>query len=545
VRALPGRGAEAERAVTSTGGRVERRIGIIDGVSADVPENAVPHLRSVPGIHSVTLNGAVHLQHVTSGFDADHDAGSMFNVAQEVTGAGEFWNDGYTGTGVDVALIDSGVVPVSGLTKRGKVVNGPDLSFESQTEQLRHLDTFGHGTHLAGIIGGRDDTAPTGVQKGNHDDFLGVAPDARILSVKVADAAGATDVSQVIAAIDWVVQHRTDNGMNIRVLNLAFGTDGVQDYTLDPLAYAVEVAWKKGIVVVVAAGNSTFGSQKMNNPAYNPRVIAVGAADGKRTYDTDDDVVMEWSARGDGIRNPDFVAPGKSLVSLRSPGSFVDQRFPEGRVGDRFFRGSGTSQAAAVVSGAAALIIQQRPSITPDQVKKLLSSTAQPIPGAPGEAQGAGMLDLKEARGKKTPPVYEAAQVWPAATGLGSLEAARGSVHVADDGVELRGEQDIFGKAWDGSSWSTAALLGSTWSGGTWNGSSWSGSSWSGSSWSGSSWSGSTWSGSTWSGSTWSGSTWSGSTWNGSTWSGSTWSGSSWSGSSWSSAGWGSQPIVI
>src|SRR5439155_27121294 len=127
---------------------------------------------------------------------------------------------------------------------------------------------------------------------------VGIAPDARIVNVKVAGANGATDVSQVLAGIDWVVQHRNDNGMNIRVLNLSFGTDGVQSYVLDPLAFAAENAWRKGIVVVVAAGNSQFGTNKLNDPAYDPYVIAVGADDPQGTLNVADDTVPAWSARG-------------------------------------------------------------------------------------------------------------------------------------------------------------------------------------------------------------------------------------------------------
>ena len=561
VRALPGHGAEAERAVVTTGGRVQRRIDIIDGVSAVVPSDRVATLQRSPGVTSVTANSRVRLLHAVDGFNAASDAGSISSTTATIK-AHDLWRNGITGRGVDVALIDSGVVPVNGLSAPDKVVLGPDLSFESQADNLRYLDTFGHGTHLAGIIAGRDDGLATSSYT-NHDSFTGVAPDARIVSIKVATATGATDVSQVLAAIDWVVQHRNDNGMNIRVLNLSFGTDGIQDYTLDPLTYAAEVAWRRGIVVVVAAGNSGYGTAKLNNPAYDPYVIAVGADDTRGTPTTDDDVIPEWSSRGDGTRNPDMVAPGKSIASLRNPNATIDVMHPEGRINTRLFRGSGTSQAAAVVSGAAALLLQQRPNLTPDQVKKLLTSTAVPLPSADSGAQGSGLLQLKAAAAAPTPA---AVQTWAPATGTGSLEAARGSAHVATpEDVELQGEQDIFGNAWDGSSWSSNALLGSTWSGGAWNGStwsgsswsgsswsgstwsgsSWSGSSWSGSSWSGSTWSGSSWSGSTWSGSTWSGSSWSGSTWSGSSWSGSSWSGSSWSGSSWSSAGWGSDPTVV
>ncbi|HEU4480306.1 MAG TPA: S8 family serine peptidase, partial [Actinomycetota bacterium] len=337
---------------------------------------------------------------------------------------------------------------------------------------------------------------------------------------------------QVLAAIDWVVQHRNDNGMNIRVLNLSFGTDGIQDYRLDPLTYAAEVAWRKGIVVVVAAGNSQFGSPELNNPAYDPYVLAVGAADTKGTYDPSDDVVPGWSARGDGTRGPDLVAPGRSVVSLRNPGSQIDVAHPSARVGERFFKGTGTSQSAAVVSGAAALVVSQRPEISPDGVKALLTSTARPLSGSDPEAQGAGVVDLKAAYRSPTP---ETVQSWPLAEGTGSLDAARGTGRVVGpDGVELSGEVDIFGTPWDGVSWS-----GASWNGVSWSGASWNGVTWSGASWNGVSWSGASWSGVTWSGASWSGVTWSGASWSGVSWSGASWSGVSWSGVSWSAAGWG------
>ena len=235
---------------------------------------------------------------------------------------------------IDVAVIDSGVVPVQGLTTGGKVINGPDLSFDSQSEDLRYMDTYGHGTHLAGIIAGYD---------GTRTGFLGVAPGARIVNVKVANYEGAVDVSQVIAAIDWVVQHRNDNGMNIRVINLAYGTDSVQPADVDPLSFAVEQAWRAGIVVVVAAGNDG-NSTALRNPAFNPYVIAVGASDSNYTGKPGDDFVASFTNCGTSDRYIDVLAPGRSIISLRNPGSAADVEHPEARIGDRFFLGSGTSQ---------------------------------------------------------------------------------------------------------------------------------------------------------------------------------------------------------
>jgi serine protease AprX len=543
VREVDATSDEAETLVAALGGAVDTPLPIIGGFAAHLPQAAIAELESDPSVAAVTPNEPLRL--AGAGWDDASNIrkynpmkykGSMYNVAVNDTYTAAYWNAGYTGDGVDIAMIDSGVVPVDGLTIPGKIINGPDLSFESQSEVHRYLDTFGHGTHMAGIIAGRDNAVSGNPTLSAKDNFVGMAPDARIVSVKVADHEGATDVSQVIAAIDWVVQHRNDNGMNIRVLNLSFGTRGTQDYTLDPLAYAVEQAWNAGIVVVVAAGNDGNGSP-LRNPATDPFVITVGAADGHGGQNSHMKQTT-FSSCGDWSRPVDLLAPGKSIVSLRNPGSFADDNHPEASVAGRWFLGSGTSQAAAVVSGAAAVIIEQRPNITPDQLKKLLTDNTTSLRSADSLCRGAGLLNLYDAYIARTPSVEKAAQDHVPASGTGTLEGARGTIHLEHEGVVLEGEQDIFGNTWDGASWSTAAAAGASWSGGEWNGASWSGASWSGASWSGASWSGASWSGASWSGASWSGASWSSKSWSGASWSGASWSGASWSGASWSGASW-------
>ncbi len=532
VQEKAGSGNGPEKAVVRLGGRVGKHIGVINGFTAQIPVRAVPTLRRVKGVTAVTPDTKIGRSTI-DGWDNESDSGSTNRVVDQI-GATAYWRRGFTGAGVDVAVIDSGVNPVVGLSGDGKVIQGPDLSFESQDDKTRYVDTFGHGTHMAGIIAGRDPGIKTlRTAKVPTSQFVGVAPDARIVALKLSDRKGAVDVSQVIAAIDWVVQHRNTDGLNIRVLNLSYGTDGTQDYRTDPLTTAVETAWHNGIAVVVSGGNSGYGSAKLNNPAYNPFVIAVGAADTKGSVGQGDDEVPSWSSAGDGTRNPDLVAPGKSIVSLRATGSQIDDDAPGGRVGDsRFFRGSGTSQAAAVVSGAAALVIQERPNITPDELKALLKKASFNLPKSERAEQGAGILDLRRAARTATP--IGATQPWERANGLGSLDAARGSQRLAgSNGVPLNGEIDIFGDQWNPAAWSAASFAGRSWLGGNWNGRTWTGSGWSGSGWAGSGWSGRAWSGSGWSGSGWSGSGWSGSGW-----SGSGWRGSGWSGSGWQSVGW-------
>ncbi|HET9052300.1 MAG TPA: S8 family serine peptidase [Candidatus Dormibacteraeota bacterium] len=497
--------AALSAAIDRAGGHAVRRIGIIDALIADVPASMVGVLRATPGVGEITPDGPIQLE--SAAYDPSGDVASALSTTT-LTGARGYWRAGYTGHGIDVALIDSGTVPLAGLA--GQVVAGPDLSFESTIPALRNLDTFGHGTHMASLIAGRD-ASMTSPYASDTADYAGMAPDARILSLKVADTHGISDVSQVLAAIDWVVQHAHDPGLNVRVMNLSFGTDSTQSYILDPLAFAAETAWHNGIVVVAAAGNSGWKSG-LNNPADDPYLLAVGAADTRATMSTADDAVAPFSAGGDGQRNPDLVAPGVHLQGLRDPGSWIDVNNPQAVLADRFFRGSGTSQSTALVAGAVALVEQQHPGITPDQVKRLLMSTATRLAGQPARLQGAGELNLAAALTAPPVPALLASQLWVPSTGLGSVEASRGTVHVqfTTNGQTLTGERDVhfaavlpgplalleqqlrawLGDCFNGQTWpnATAPPGGAMWSGSQWSGSQWSGSQWSGNEWSSAVW---------------------------------------------------------
>jgi serine protease AprX len=536
--AAPGAAASIERAVEALGGQVERHLPIIDGFAAAVPSDAPPALRRLPGVVSVSANSAMEPQ--TAAYDPATDVDSMQAVTR-YSGATDWWNAGYTGAGVDVAVVDTGVSPVEGLATPGKVINGPDLSIESQAPNLRYLDTYGHGTFMAGLIAGHDSALTEPYANAPASAYRGMAPDARIVSVKVGTADGGTDVSQVIAAIDWVVQHAQDPGLNIRILNLSYGTNSTQSYSVDPLAFAAEQAWKQGIVVVVSGGNTGFqrhmnNAPALSNPAIDPFLFAVGASDAQGTDTLADDVVPDfspWPKRG-ATRGVDLVATGTHLQGLRVPNSFIDANHPEGLLGDRFFRGSGTSQAAAIVSGAAALVIQKYPSATPDQVKGLITGTAYRI-NAKSQAIGGGELQLSVAA---VAPLPAAAQVWIPSTGVGSLELARGQDHLSMDDVVLRGEQDIMGSAFVAADMASLEAQAKSWSGGDWNAKSWSGDSWSGDSWSAKSWSGGSWSAKSWSSCAFSTNLWDAKSWSAKSWSGASWSGASWSGGVWATESW-------
>jgi len=547
VRATAGHVHDAEAVVEAAGGRIGRELSIIDGFAATVPAGALATLGDSPVVLSVSDDAPVTPMSVDPrlGYDATGDSGSMSSITRLV-GAQDLWAAGYTGRGVDVALIDTGVAPVGAI--RDHMVNGPELSFDYQAGQPAGVDAFGHGTHMAGIIAGRDSSATASsagcgacLNSSGYSDttkFVGVAPDARIVNVKVGAFNGATDVSQVIAGIDWVVQHRNDRGMNIRVLNLSFGTDSSQPYTVDPLAYAAEVAWRHGIVVVASAGNNPT-APSLSDPAYDPTILAVGASDSNGSVNPWDSVVAPFSTPGNDARRVDVVAPGMHVISLRSPGSYVDTNFPTSRVGDWFTRGSGTSQAAAVTSGLVADLLQRYPNATPDQLKALLMWSAQSINVPAGLDDGNGLISGTKALKKSSLPTT--VQKFVPSTGLGSLEAARGSVHVLMDGQALTGEQDIFGNAWNGQRWSQASWNGTSWNGGLWNGQRWSGDGWDGARWSSALWDGVDWTGQRWSGQRWSDQVWDGQRWSGTTWTGARWSSGVWDGARWSDSSWNGQ----
>jgi serine protease AprX len=371
----------------------------------------------------------------------------------------------YQGDGVAVASIDTGVTPNPNLGAR--LIARADLSGEGDG-----LDRFGHGTHMAGLIASDGTTSV--------EAFEGAAPETNLVSVKVAGWDGATDVSTVIAGLRWVVSHRERYG--IRVVSLSWGTDAARGYGDDPLDLAVERAWRAGLVVVVSAGNSGPLPGTVAKPADDPYVISVGAADTNGTADPADDAVAPFSSRGptvDGAGKPDLLAPGVSLVSDRAPGSTVDTFRPVARVGTNLFKGSGTSQAAAVVAGVAARMLDADPALTNDQVKGILLATADPRLAGP--AGGAGTVNANRAVGAVAAARRAGAPLPAAAnaglvpsTGRGTIDAGRGTLRVYSDldgdrvADPVTGEIDALGAPWD-----AAAYAGEDWTAATWAASPW------------------------------------------------------------------------
>jgi serine protease AprX len=484
----------------SLGGDLLQQFTIINGVEATLPALLVPLLEALPGIN-VTPDLAVSVQSTTES-TGPHTPSDAF---LEQTGADALASQGDIGQGVTVAVLDTGIDNLPDFS--GRLIGGVDLTGAGNPFE----DSYGHGTFVAGLIAG--DGASSNGQ------YSGEAPGADLVSIKAAGATGTTDIATVIEGVQWAVANEAR--YHIRVLNMSLGFQPVTSTVLNPLDMAVEQAWNSGIAVVTAAGNAGPFNGTILSPGDDPLVITVGAVDDMAQPVVANDEMTNFSSVGptspDGWAKPDLVAPGRSVVSLAAPGSTVYEDNPSARIGAGNFVGSGTSFSAAITSGAAALLLEHDPSLTPNEVKARLLGTTNPGPVGNPFVDGHGVLDASAAVAAGPMDLNQST--------VGILAAKLGGT------VQLSptGPADSWNtKLWTGAQWTAPASSGPTWKGSAWSGSAWNGFVWSGSAWSGSAWSGSAWSGSAWSGSAWSGSAWSGSAWSGSAWSGSAWSGSGW-----------------
>jgi serine protease AprX len=357
------------------GAAIRSRLHAIRAVTMRIPESMLTELEQDPNVAYITPDRAVTM---TSNPQTEQFASAV----QADIAASQY---ALNGTGIGVAVIDSGIA------------SHPDLNNPSGTSRVVYSqsfvagdsstsDKFGHGTHVAGLIGGTG--ASSGAANGYAATYAGMAPNVNLINLRVLDQNGLGTDSQVIAAIQQAISLK--NNYNIRVINMSLGRPVFESYTLDPVDQAVEAAWKAGIVVVAAAGNTgrflpTNGFGTIGVPANDPAVITVGATMTEQTATRVDDKIASYSSKGptaiDHIVKPDLVAPGNRQASLRVAGSTLDTLFPQYEVWpsngtSRYYVLSGTSMATPIVSGAVALMLQQTPSLTPDQVKARLMKTA-------------------------------------------------------------------------------------------------------------------------------------------------------------------------
>jgi serine protease AprX len=386
-----------ENQVIKLGGEVTRDLNIINAFSAEMTAGAALEIARSSDVRWVSLDATV----VSTACTACIDTSKLANAYIRAIKADQLWNSSpyLQGKTIGVAVVDSGVNPNGDLyTSAGVNRQVADVRFNTDYNQSTS-DGYGHGTHVASIVGG------DGSESGGK--YIGVAPMVNIVNVKVSNDDGSAMIKDVVAGLQWVLENK--DAYNIHVVNLSLNSSVAESYHTSPLDAAVEILWFNKIVVVASAGNR--GSGAIFPPANDPFIITVGATDDKGTNSLSDDVVASFSAygqTGDGFKKPDLVAPGTNITArLVNQNMGLANAHPANKVGDQYFRMSGTSMAAPMVSGAVALLLQDEPTLTPDQVKYRLMATANKSwAGYNSSKAGAGYLDIYAAvRGTTTQSV--------------------------------------------------------------------------------------------------------------------------------------------
>lgn len=366
--------------VLNLGGELLSLVPLVNGLVAALDGNAIQKLSNQSNVVYISPDRSLTLMADTPG---------------PAVNASVAWASNYTGSGIGVALIDSGVNAHQDLYSPGLLFATSRIAYSQSyvSGVSSTADAYGHGTHIAGLIAGNG-ASSTGWQYSKT--FKGIAPSAKIVNLRVLDANGQGTDSAVINAIDQAISLKSK--YNIRVINLSLGRGVYESYKLDPLCQAVEQAWKAGIVVVVAAGNDgrylpTGGYGTITAPGNDPYVITVGAMKTMDTATRSDDQIASYSSKGptfiDRVVKPDVVAPGNLLVSTELPGVTLESTESGNLIpfnfyvyggastpSNAYFTLSGTSMATGVVSGIVADLLQAHPTLTPDQVKARLMKTA-------------------------------------------------------------------------------------------------------------------------------------------------------------------------
>jgi len=486
------------------GAQLREEFSVIPGFVANLPQAEVALLALNPDVRYISPDGTVdvipakpakaskaaarprppkHGSHSRRGYDAS----KLLTTFPVDSGAVAAWSTSgghaETGFGISVAVIDSGL-DAAHPDLSGQVV-AVNVNRNSQTAS----DGYGHGTHVAGIINGHD----------ADDQYLGIAPESTLISVKVADDNGSAYVSDLLRGLDWVAANR--DGYRIRALNISASVSFPESYATSPVDAAVERLWNDGVAVVTSAGNLGAAPDAVwYAPGNDPQVITVGCLDENQTATPTDDSLCSISSRGlteDGVAKPDLVAPGRKIVStlsagINGQGSSLAAEFPQRISADReHISLSGTSMAAPMVTGAIALLLQKHSNLTPVQLKQLVATTTRPYPG---QADGAGVLNITAALAASDHP--------PAA-----------SKQVPLVGGSTGPSQDASTIVWDGARWTTTYWDGARWTSAYWDGARWTSAYWDGARWTSAYWDGARWTATAWDGARWTATAWDGARW--------------------------------
>jgi serine protease AprX len=445
------------------GGRVTSDLPIIHAVAATIRAGEVPALAEAPDVRWVSPDAPV----VRSSYTCC-SASTLQDVYPQAIGASQLWGTDQ-GQGIGVAVVDSGIR--AGQPDFYAAGGGSRIVAAVSTQGYSPwYDGYGHGTHVAGIIGG-DGYMSNG-------EYIGVAPQVNLINVKVDNRNGGATVATVVNGLQWVYNNQA--AYNIRVVNLSLNSTVDDSYQVDPLDAAVETLWQAGIVVVVSAGNNgTTNAGVLFAPANDPFVITVGAVNDQGSVTPSAHTLASFSSYGTvpistttglttSINKPDLVAPGVNIISdLAGLYDTLAQQHPDhllsGWLEPFYFRMSGTSMAAPMVSGAVALLLQANPGLTPNQVKYRLMATASPVATTVGV--GAGEVNVASAVASTSTASANQGIAWAASIQPGNPAAN-----------------------WTSASWGAASWGSTSWGSASWGTASWGTASWGSASWGTASW---------------------------------------------------------
>jgi serine protease AprX len=495
----------AERFVEKMGGSVLKDLPLINAFAAQLPTEAVPNLAVMASVSWVSLDAPVK----TTGKPInkpDPPAEPLpENYFLDTLGVRQIWDMGYHGEGIGVVVIDSGIFTDRDFTitpnkphTRIKV----EKSFNSDTSS----DQYGHGTHVAGIIAGNG-RASGGI-------YSGIAPKVDLINLKISNDSGLAYESDTVDAMQWVLDYKDE--YNIRVVNLSIQSTVPQSYHESALNAAAEILWFNGVVVVAAAGNwrnTNNYAAIQTAPANDPFIITVGATNEKGSANRTDDSISSFSSSGttlDGYYKPDIFAPGKDIISVLSDGSDWIFEHPDHVVMDgEYFRLSGTSMAAPMVAGAAVLLLQAEPNLTPDQVKYRLIHSAGTVGSSP-------YLDVYTAL---TTPSTETANQGVVPHML-LAKMALIAYWSSDNGEE---NIDWGAINWDAVNWNAV-----NWNAVNWNAVNWNAVNWNAVNWNAVNWNAVNWNAVNWNAVNWNAVNWNAVNWNAVNWNPVSWNSVSW-----------------
>ena len=346
--------------VEANQGKVRREIRLIPSLVVDLPYSSLRELAELGNVTRIWL---------------DLPSRAMMDVSVPTVGGTAVRELGYTGRGIVIAVLDTGIYPHEDLvTPYNRILAWNDLINREYTP----YDDHGHGTHVAGIIAGNG--------QASDGKYMGMAPEARLVGVKVLDAEGRGPISRVIAGIEWCLDYLST--LNIKIINLSLGAPVQDSFRLDPLCRAAAMAWHRGVVVCTAGGNEGPQVLTVYSPGVNSQIITVGNLNDRKILTPQNGSLNSWQSGTNSIKpvHPDIIAPGTDITSLKTGGGYGIL--------------SGASMAVPLVAGGIALMFQKRPYLKPDQIKYLLLQNARDL-GLGANLQGAGVFDLGKIFGIK------------------------------------------------------------------------------------------------------------------------------------------------